>query len=132
VPRKLEAVREFSKLPEAQSLAAANKRIQNILRKSPIGDAAVAYAQLQLPEERKLQESLTAVSAVVNSKFAAGDFTGSLTAVAALRNDVDSFFDKVMVNVEDPSLRARRLKLLSDLAETMNKVADVSKLSIER
>jgi glycyl-tRNA synthetase beta chain len=129
VPRKLEAVREFSKLPEAQSLAAANKRIQNILRKSPVGDAAVEYVLLQLPEEKKLQHSLTAVSTLVNSKFAAGDFTGSLTAVAALRNDVDSFFDKVMVNVDDPNLRATRLKLLSDLAETMNKVADISKLS---
>jgi glycyl-tRNA synthetase beta chain len=128
VPAKLDAVRAFSKLPEAESLAAANKRIQNILRKSPSG-GAVDYALLQLPEERKLRQSLTAVEATVNERFAAGDFTGTLTALAGLRADVDTFFDKVLVNAEDPALRAARLGLLTDLASAMNKVADISKLS---
>jgi glycyl-tRNA synthetase beta chain len=130
VPARLEAVREFRKLPEAESLAAANKRIQNILRKSPPPDSA-ARAQLQMPEEMKLQQSLTAVSAIVNERFDAGDFTGSLTAVARLRDDVDTFFDKVLVNTDDPSLRAARLGLLNDLGLTMNKVADISKLAAE-
>jgi glycyl-tRNA synthetase beta chain len=71
------------------------------------------------------------VSAIVNERFDAGDFTGSLTAVARLRDDVDTFFDKVLVNTDDPSLRAARLGLLNDLGLTMNKVADISKLAAE-
>ena len=128
VAAKLEAVREFRKLPEAESLAAANKRIQNILRKSPL-PAGAAYALLELPEEKKLQHSLTAVTSLVNDRFNAGDFKGSLTAVAGLRSDVDTFFDKVLVNAEDPAVRNSRLKLLTDLLQPMNKVADISKLS---
>ena len=128
VPRKLEAVREFGKLPEAEALAAANKRIQNILRKSPGTDAA-DYSLLQLPEEKKLRQSLADVNAIVARKYAAGDFTGTLTALASLRADVDTFFDKVLVNAEDPKLRAARLGLLNELGAAMNKVADISKLS---
>jgi len=130
VPAKLEAVREFRKLPEAESLAAANKRIQNILRKSPL-PAGAAYAVLALPEETKLQSSLVAVVAAVNERYNAGDFKGSLTAVARLRTDVDTFFDKVLVNAEDPAVRNSRLKLLADLLQPMNKVADISKLAAE-
>ena len=87
------------------------------------------YSLLRLPEEVKLRQSLTDVSAVVDRKLAANDFTGTLTALAGLRADVDSFFDKVLVNAEDANLRAARLGLLSDLGSTMNKVADISKLS---
>jgi len=130
VPMKLEAVRAFSKLPEAESLAAANKRIQNILRKSPL-PAGAAYAVLKLPEETQLQRSLTTVSSIVNDLFDAGDFKGSLTAVAGLRSDVDTFFEKVLVNAEDPAVRNSRLKLLNDLLQPMNKVADISKLAAE-
>jgi glycyl-tRNA synthetase beta chain len=125
---RIEAVRTFRALPEAEALAAANKRIQNILRKSPPSDA-VAHAVLQAPEEKKLQQSLTAVTALVDQKFAARDYTGTLTALASLRADVDTFFDKVLVNAEDPALRAARLRLLADLGATMNRVADISKLS---
>jgi glycyl-tRNA synthetase beta chain len=130
VPAKLEAVREFRKLPEAESLAAANKRIQNILRKSPLPEGA-SYAVLKMPEETKLQQSLTAVVTLVNERFVAGDFKGSLTAVARLRADVDTFFDKVLVNAEDPAVRNSRLKLLTELLQPMNKVADISKLAAE-
>ena len=130
VPAKLEAVREFRKLPEAESLAAANKRIQNILRKSPVQEGA-AYAVLKMPEETRLQQSLAAVVSAVNERFLAGDFKGSLTAVARLRSDVDTFFDKVLVNAEDPAVRNSRLRLLSELLQPMNKVADISKLAAE-
>jgi glycyl-tRNA synthetase beta chain len=129
VPRKLEAVRQFGKLPEAESLAAANKRIQNILKKSPADGAAADYALLQLPEEKKLRESLAAVTATVTAKLAANDFAGTLTALASLRGPVDTFFEKVLVNAEDAKLRAARLGLLNDLGAVMNKVADISKLS---
>jgi glycyl-tRNA synthetase beta chain len=115
-------------MPEAEALAAANKRIQNILRKSESWDGA-DFALLQLPEEKSLHRSLTAVTALVNEKYARGDFAGTLTALAAMRSDVDAFFDKVLVNAEDPKLRAARLGLLAELAAVMNKVADISKLS---
>ena len=125
---RIEAVRAFRALPEAEALAAANKRIQNILRKSGTSDAIDA-ALLQLPEEKKLHQSLTAVAQLVEQKFAARDFTGTLTALAAVRSDVDAFFDKVLVNAEDPKLRETRLGLLTRLGSVMNKVADISKLS---
>ena len=125
---RIEAVRAFRALPEAQALAAANKRIQNILRKSPPSDS-VAAASLQAPEERKLEQSLIAVAAIVDEKFAARDYAGTLSALASLRGDVDSFFDKVLVNAEDPALRAARLNLLARLGELMNRVADISKLA---
>ena len=125
---RIEAVRAFRALPEAEALAAANKRIQNILRKSP-PSAEVTRATLQAPEEMKLEQSLTAVSAIVDQKFAQRDYAGTLSALASLRGDVDSFFDKVLVNAEDPALRAARLHLLARLGATMNRVADISKLS---
>ena len=127
--RRIEAVKAFRQLPEAEALAAANKRIQNILRKSPASNAAVDLAMLQLPEERKLHQSLTAVTSLVNERFAVNDFAGTLTALAGVRSDVDAFFEKVLVNADDPKLRAARLSLLDQLGTVMNKVADISKLS---
>ena len=125
---RIQAVQEFRRLPEAGALAAANKRIQNILRKSEAPGEA-DFSLLQLPEEKKLAGSLADVSAIVEGKYAAGDFAGALLALAALRADVDAFFDKVLVNAEDPKLRAARLGLLARLGAAMNKVADISKLS---
>ncbi|QJR09353.1 Glycine--tRNA ligase beta subunit [Usitatibacter rugosus] len=125
---RIEAVKAFRALPDAEALAAANKRIQNILRKSE-GYGAVDFALLQLPEEKKLRATLTDVASRADDLFAKNDFTGTLTALAAIRADVDAFFDKVLVNAEDPKLRAARLGLLSDLGGVMNKVADISKLS---
>jgi glycyl-tRNA synthetase beta chain len=125
---RIEAVRAFRAMPEAEALAAANKRIQNILRKSESWNGA-DFALLHLPEEKSLHGSLKAVTALVDEKYAARDFAGALTALAAMRSDVDAFFDKVLVNAEDPKLRAARLGLLAELASVMNKVADISKLS---
>ncbi len=128
VPLKLQAVREFGKLPEAAALAAANKRIQNILRKSD-GFANPDFEVLVVPEEKALLASLVALQLTIKDRFAAGDYTGALTALAGLREDVDAFFDKVLVNAEDPKLRAARLGLLDKLGGAMNQVADISKLS---
>lgn len=126
--KRIEAVKAFRSLPEAQALAAANKRIQNILRKSGTSDAIEA-ALLQLPEEKTLHRSLIDLETLVKAKFAQGDFAGSLTALAAVRADVDAFFDKVLVNAEDERVRKNRLGILTKLGLVMNKVADISKLS---
>src|SRR5690606_28049511 len=114
--------RAFRAMPEAEALAAANKRIQNILRKSGTSEALDA-SLLQAPEEKRLHESLGSAARLVDEKFAAQDYAGTLTALATLRDDVDAFFDKVLVNAEDPRLRATRLGLLTRLAAVMNKVA---------
>ena len=126
--KRIEAVKAFRSLPEAQALAAANKRIQNILRKSGTSDT-IETALLQLPEEKTLHRSLIDLESLVIAKFAQGDFAGSLTALAAVRADVDAFFDKVLVNAEDERVRKNRLGILTKLGLVMNKVADISKLS---
>lgn len=130
VPRRLAAVRAFTALPEAQALAAANKRIGNILKKS--GDAAPGAVRpdlLREPQERALHEALLRVAAIANPKFDAGDHQGGLVACAALREPVDAFFDAVMVNAEDPALRQNRLALLGALHALMNRIADLSRLA---
>jgi glycyl-tRNA synthetase beta chain len=126
--RRIEAVKAFRRLPEAEALSAANKRIRNILRKSGTSEAIEA-ALFELPEEKSLHRSLTDVDALVTRKFAQGDYVGSLTALASVRSDVDAFFDKVLVNAEDERVRANRLALLTRLARVMNQVADISRLS---
>lgn len=126
--KRIEAVKAFRSLPEAEALAAANKRIQNILRKSGTSDVIEAML-LQQPEEKTLHRSLTDLDALVTAKFSQGDFAGSLTALAAVRSDVDAFFDKILVNAEDARLRQTRLGILTKLGLVMNKVADISKLS---
>jgi len=125
---RIEAVKAFRALPEAEALAAANKRIQNILRKSDAFDG-VDFAMLQLPEERKLRSTLTDVGARAEEMAGRGDYQGALTVLAGIRGDVDAFFEKVLVNAEDPKLRAARLGLLAELGRAMNRVADISKLS---
>jgi glycyl-tRNA synthetase beta chain len=126
--RRIEAVRAFRTLPEAEALAAANKRIRNILRKSGTSEA-IDTALFELAEEKSLHRSLEDVDALVGGKFAQGDYVGSLTALASVRSDVDAFFDKVLVNAEDERVRANRLALLTRLARVMNQVADISRLS---
>ncbi len=130
LPKRLSAVRAFAALPEAASLAAANKRVGNILRKSdevPIlpPDAAL-YAE---PAERALADALQAVTPGVDAALARDDHSAALQALAALKAPVDSFFDAVMVNAADPALRRNRLALLSGLHAAMNRVADLSRLA---
>jgi len=127
---RLDAVREFAALPEAASLAAANKRISNILKKSE-GSATGGVQVTLLTEaaEKALHAQLEQVAPRVQSQLAARDYTGALTALAALREPVDTFFNDVMVNAEDPALRANRLALLGALHQQMNCVADISRLA---
>jgi glycyl-tRNA synthetase beta chain len=129
-PKRLAAVRAFQALPEAQPLAAANKRVGNILKKSDAGAALeVDTALLKEPAEQALYEALNAVAPKSEAAFAGGDYAGSLQALAALKAPVDSFFDQVMVNSEDAALRANRLGLLARLHAAMNRVADLSRLA---
>jgi glycyl-tRNA synthetase beta chain len=131
VPKKLEAVRAFTALPEAAALAAANKRVGNILKKEGIGAGVVAVNSklLKEPAEQALHKALGKVAPKADTAFNTGDYTGSLQALAALRPPVDDFFDNVMVNTEDAALRTNRLALLSQLHQTMNRIADISKLA---
>ena len=126
---RLAAVRAFMQLPEADSLAAANKRIGNILKKSEGAAAAVDAALLFEPAERALAEAFALASPQSQQRFAAGDYAGSLRALAPLKLPVDKFFDDVMVNVDDTRLRANRLALLAELRAQMNRVADLSLLA---
>jgi glycyl-tRNA synthetase beta chain len=126
----LAALRQFAALPEAPALAAANKRVGNILKKSDgVAPVAVQAALFGDPAETALHAALQGVSLRADAAFDAGDLAGSLQALAALKAPVDDFFDKVMVNAEDPALRANRLALLNQLHAAMNRVADLSKLA---
>jgi glycyl-tRNA synthetase beta chain len=130
VPRRLEAVRAFATLPEAASLAAANKRVGNILRKiDGVAPTTVDAALLREPAEQALAQALATVRPQADSLFDQHDYTASLQALAALRAPVDAFFESVMVNAEDAALRANRLGLLAQLHAAMNRVADLSKLA---
>ncbi|WP_321963017.1 glycine--tRNA ligase subunit beta [Paraburkholderia sp. J7] len=127
---RLDAVREFAALAEAASLAAANKRISNILKKSEgAQDAGVQVALFVEAAEKALYAQLEQVAPRVETQLAAREYTGALTALAALRETVDTFFNDVMVNAEDPALRANRLALLKALHRQMNSVADISRLA---
>ncbi|MFY9326754.1 MAG: glycine--tRNA ligase subunit beta [Georgfuchsia sp.] len=130
VPKRLAAVHAFAALPEAQSLAAANKRVGNILKKVD-GEIATQVDGNLLNEtaEVALHWSLGDVKQRADIAFDAGDYTGSLKSLAALKVPVDAFFNEVMVNVDDDKLRNNRLALLSNLHAAMNRVADLSKLS---
>jgi glycyl-tRNA synthetase beta chain len=130
LPQRLAAVRAFATLPEAPALAAANKRVGNILKKSD--DAPLVEVQARLfaePAEAALWAALEQVQPKAQAALAAGDLTDSLQALAALKTPVDAFFDAVMVNAEDPALRANRLALLRALHGAMNQVADLSRLA---
>ena len=130
IPRRLEAVRAFAALPEAAALAAANKRISNILKKSaePV-EAKADPALFTEAAERALWTDVGTVRRSADVLFESGDYASSLKALAALRTPVDKFFDDVMVNADDPKVRANRLGLLATLHGVMNRVADLSRLS---
>ncbi|VTU37972.1 glycine--tRNA ligase subunit beta [Variovorax sp. PBL-E5] len=129
VPKLLAAVRAFAALPEAPALAAANKRIGNILKKSPEADAHVSELLLHEPAEKALYAAMQQVVPVANAQFDAGDHTASLQTLAALRAPVDAFFDGVMVNAEQSDLRLNRLGLLMLLHAAMNRVAQLERLA---
>jgi glycyl-tRNA synthetase beta chain len=132
VVQRLEAVQAFAALPESASLAAANKRISNILKKNEAALAqagSVDAALLQDDAEKTLYASVQRVQPDVDAAFERGDFAGTLKTLAQLRDDVDAFFNDVMVMAEDIALRNNRLALLSILHRMMNRVADISKLA---
>ncbi len=130
IPKRLAAVRAFAQLPEAPALSAANKRVGNILKKADGAvEAKVNIALLQVDEEKALHSAINSVAAHAENAWAKGDYTANLQALAALKAPVDAFFDKVMVNAEDPALKANRLGLLATLHNAMNRVADLSKLA---
>lgn len=133
VPAKLAAVREFLRLPEALALAAANKRIGNILKKADgIAIPEPDVALLREDAEKALFEKVLHVTPLVKSHVAAEGYTEALRELATVREAVDTFFDKVMVNVDEPLLRANRLGLLTALFEQLNAVADISRLAVDK
>ena len=125
----LSAVRAFAALPESPALAAANKRIGNILKKAGEVDAHVNTALLQEDAEKNLYAVMQKLLPESEAQFKAGDYTASLQTLAALRAPVDAFFDDVMVNAEEMDLRLNRQGLLKSLHAAMNRVADLSRLA---
>ena len=129
VPQLLQAVRAFAALPEAPALAAANKRISNILKKAGDVDAHVSPVLLQDAAELALFDVMQSVLPLAQTQADDGDYTASLQTLAALRVPVDAFFEGVMVNAEAMDLRLNRLGLLKTLNLAMNRVADLSRLA---
>lgn len=129
IQKRLAAVAEFKALPEAAALAAANKRIRNILKKVEGEIPALNPALFAEPAESALHAAAQTITGPVNTALAAQDFTGALKQLAALKAPVDAFFDGVMVMAEDAAVRGNRLALLAGLAELMNRVAELSLLA---
>jgi glycyl-tRNA synthetase beta chain len=132
--RRLRAVAEFGRRPEAASLAAANKRVANILRKQaedagapPIG-SSVDPKHFEFDAERRLADALVAATADTATPLQAGDYTAVLTRLAQLQAPVDAFFDDVLVNADDPAVRANRLALLGQLKAQFAAIADIARL----
>jgi glycyl-tRNA synthetase beta chain len=126
---RLDAVKIFASLPEAESLAAANKRITNILKKTDGAAGAIQQGLLREAAEENLYSAMQTLKPQIDAAFAKGDFTGTLKTLAHLRDNVDAFFDDVMVMADDEQLRNNRIALLSGLHGMMNQVADISKLA---
>jgi glycyl-tRNA synthetase beta chain len=130
VPKRLAAVRAFAALPEAAALAAANKRISNILKKSDEAPGDLVDIELfQEPRESRLWTKLETLRATADAHFEKGQYAENLKLLAQLREPVDAFFEGVMVNAKDDQVRINRLSLLSQLHEAMNRVADLSRLA---
>ncbi len=131
VPARLAAVQSFETLPESGALAAANKRIVNILKKSESEAAtAVDRGRLEDGAEHDLWLAFQKLEPAVDADCTRGDFSVALKALATAKPAVDRFFDDVMVMADDPAVRANRLALLRGIASTMNRVADISKLAV--
>lgn len=129
IMQRLSAVQSFAALPESAALAAANKRITNILKKTDQAYRVVDTALLKESAERALFDATERVSFKVQSAYAAGDFNQALQILATIRPEVDAFFNDVMVMADDPELRANRIALLAMLHGILNQVADISKLA---
>ena len=129
VVARIEAVRAFRALPEAESLAAANKRVRNILRKAEFAPGRADPRLLPEAAEQALHAALGRIRADVEAKAAGGEYTESLRLLARVRPEVDRFFEDVLVNAEDPALRTNRLRLLAELEHVLNRVADISRLA---
>ena len=130
LPKRLEAVRAFATLPESASLASADKRVRNILSKSDHAQGHALDSKLLTEDaEIALYAALGDVGPRSEKAFGDGDFTSALLALASLKEPVDRFFNEVMVNTDDPAIRANRLGLLSALHHPMNRIADLSKLA---
>jgi glycyl-tRNA synthetase beta chain len=129
IVERLDAVQAFAALPEAESLAAANKRITNILKKTSAAGGEVNTGLLTEGAERGLHAALLRLLPQTEEAWARGDFAGTLKSLAQVKNDVDAFFNDVMVMAEDEALRNNRLALLASLHGVMNRVADISKLA---
>ncbi|MFQ6747446.1 DALR anticodon-binding domain-containing protein, partial [Bordetella pertussis] len=129
VAARVRAVAAFAQLPAAASLAAANKRIGNLLKKAEGEIGAVDAALLQDPAEKALAEAVAQLRPQARAQLQAGDFAASLATLAQAREPVDAFFADVMVMADDAALRANRLALLGQLHGLMNQVADISRLA---
>ena len=130
VPARMEAVRAFAAMPQAEALAAANKRIGNILKKAPKADSSqFSAAKMTLAAEKNLHLSMAQNVTQANDFYAQKNYTDSLKTLAALREPVDLFFNDVMVNDPDEDIRRNRLGLLNQLHDSMNRVADLSRLA---
>lgn len=129
IDQRLRALESFLLLPESASLAAANKRIANILRKAPTDlSSAVEKDRLQEPAEQQLFEHVLSMERAVNPLFRRREYAPALAQLATLREDVDRFFDAVMVMADDLDLRSNRLALLMRLRALFLQVADLSRL----
>ena len=126
--KRVNAVNHFRNLPEAAALAAANKRVANILAKEAAPEGSVVEVNLVEDAEKALFAELAKITPVVEPLFAAKDYTAALSALAALRVPVDAFFDGVMVMADDAELKANRLRMLAQLRDLFTKVADISVL----
>ena len=128
--RRIDAIGTFAQLPEAEALAAANKRIRNILRKAE-GEipGMIDPALLREPAESELAEAVTTAIDDSNASLHRKDYVAVLARLARLRPQVDAFFDKVMVNADDAALRGNRLALLRTLGDRLGSVAAIEHLS---
>ncbi|MGP1613792.1 MAG: glycine--tRNA ligase subunit beta [Pollutimonas bauzanensis] len=129
VHARIQACASFAQRPEAASLAAANKRIANLLKKAGAEPGAIDPDKLGEPAEQALAKVIAALKPQAQAQLAQGDFTASLATMAQAKDAVDAFFNDVMVMADDPAIRANRLALLADLHQVMNQVADISRLA---
>ena len=126
--KRVKAVKSFKDLPAAENLASAYKRVNNILSKATVSEGNVDKALLSEDAEKALSTALDTVSPKVNNLYTQGDYTQALATLSELKEPVDNFFDKVMVNADDPKVKENRLHLLQQLHNLIGKTADISVL----